>query len=92
MIKPSEKFAISENIVFRLQEDRSFILLQIEGEKIFELKEVSAFIWDMITQEKNLQEILHACSEEYESFDVKEEKSILDFISEMIEKKIITQY
>lgn len=91
MLKSDEKFTVSQNIVFRQQEDGNFILLQLEGEEIFELKDVSAFIWELITQGKNIQEILQACEDEYEAFGTEEEQSVMDFVGELVGKQIITQ-
>jgi hypothetical protein len=88
--KSSTIFNISNNIVFRKQDEEKFVLLEIEGENLFELDEVSAFIWDQISKNNNYGQIINALEDEYEDFGNDQVNETNEFLESLISKNIIS--
>jgi hypothetical protein len=83
----------SENIVFRKIEDE-YILVPIvasaaDVESIFNLNETGAAIWDKIDGKKKLGEIVGEMRAEYEDEGRQLERDAIEFISEMMEAKLV---
>jgi chloramphenicol O-acetyltransferase len=89
-LKRDTKFKISNNIVFRKQPDGNYILLEIDGDLLFKLDEVSAFIWNLLSEGNNFEQILENLNDEYEGFEKDEREDVNSFLSQLIELKIIT--
>ena len=82
-------FKISENIVYRKRDDGNFILLEIEGNRLFELNDVSASIWSHIVDGHSVKDIYEAIKEEFEVSE-SDMDDVRSFIDELIEAKVIS--
>lgn len=82
-------FEVSNNIVFRKQGEDSFVLIEIEGENIFQLNEVSASVWEGIVAGSKYGILLESLEETYEDFGKNEIAEVDSFLNDLIEKDII---
>lgn len=88
-IKASATFKVSENIVFRKQKEDSYLLLEIEGDTVFEFDKVSAHIWDSITSGLTVEEIIKSIPENFEDLDKDYQSDVMEFIESLLSSKII---
>lgn len=83
-------FHISDNIVYRKQPDGNFVLLEIEGDSLFHLDDVSAFVWDLIAEKNDYKSLVKKINDEFEDMDSKKMGEVNEFINELILKKILS--
>lgn len=90
MYLPTTTFEISKNIVFRKwEEDGHFVLIELQGDHLFELHDISAMIWEQIAENKSYQDILSVLEETYEPFGNEEVNEVNQFITQLVEKEIL---
>lgn len=89
--KASSTFQISDNIVFRKQSDGNYALLEIDGEGLFQLDDVAAFIWDKIAEGANYSTIIKSLKEDYELTGEENISDVNEFLEELIKKGIVSK-
>ena len=85
----------NENFVFRKIEDET-ILVPIKDNvgdmgSIYNLNEVAAFVWEQLDGKKNLRDIKHRLSEEYEVSAKEAEDDLSAYITQLKEIEAVTR-
>ena len=85
----------NENFVFRKIEDET-ILVPIKDNvgdmgSIYNLNEVAAFVWEQLDGQKNLRDIKHRLSDEYEVSAEKAEDDLFEYIAQLTEIEAISR-
>ncbi len=88
-LKDNTCFEVSANIVHRKLNDSGFMLIELEGNELFELHDVGGKIWEEILQGSNFREIISSLENTYEPFGVTEVGETKELLKELIKKKII---
>jgi hypothetical protein len=81
---------INSNIVWRKIDDTIFIIDPL-NEKIHELNETASIIFEMIIKNKKIDEIEKKILKEYDVDEKECRKDILDIISELKDKGVISE-
>jgi len=81
---------INSNIVWRKIDDTIFIIDPL-NEKIHELNETASIIFEMIIKNKKIDEIEKEILKEYDVDEKECRKDILDIISELKDKGVISE-
>jgi hypothetical protein len=81
---------VNSNIIWRKIDDTIFIIDPL-NEKIHELNETAAIIFEMIIKNKKFDEIEKKILKEYEVDEKECRKDILDIISELKDKGVISE-
>ena len=84
-----------ENFVFRKIEDET-ILVPLKDNvgdmgSIYNLNEVAAFVWEQLDGQKNLRDIKHRLSDEYEVSAEKAEDDLFEYIAQLTEIEAISR-
>lgn len=87
--EPNHKFFVSTNIVFRKRANDNYVLLDIEGDNLYETEPVSSFIWQKVIEKKSYKEILDDFENEYEDFGESERAEVDEFLTELITMRIL---
>lgn len=88
--QPETIFQISDNIVFRKQKNDSFVLIEVQGSKLFELNEVSAFVWNLLVEKTAYADIIEAVRKAYEDVNDQEASEVDEFLEQLMQAQIIT--
>jgi hypothetical protein len=81
---------INSNIVWRKIDDTIFIIDPL-NEKIHELNETASIIFEMIIKNKKIDEIEKKILKEYDVDEKECRKDILDIVSELKDKGVISE-
>ena len=64
--QPADRFSISDEVLSQ-EVNGETVLLDLEGESYFGLNEVGTRIWQLITAEQTVAEVLSILSDEYDA-------------------------
>ncbi|MDY6793198.1 MAG: PqqD family protein [Thermodesulfobacteriota bacterium] len=87
-ISNDTKFKTTENIAWRNVNDE-IVILNLKSGEYFTLNDVAQCIWKAITDEKSVEEIKVKIIDEYDVSHEKADREIEDFISSMIEQRLL---
>jgi hypothetical protein len=86
------RFQISNDVVFRKLEEDSYMLIELEGDALYELKDIAGVVWSAIENKQTLGEIYELLGDLYDPFGQKETQEIEDFLKDLVERKILNVF
>ena len=89
MINKDTIFKISNDLVSRELKEGEYLLIEVSGDHLFELNDVSAVVWAAIDEGKPYGEILKHVASVYEMNSTNEDE-VKHFIEELLKAKIIS--
>ena len=78
----------SGKIPWRIIEQEA-ILVDVKGGNVMQMNEVGAFIWSQINGEKSARRIIDSVCEAFEADKDRIKKDTLEFLSELLKRRII---
>jgi len=78
----------NSNTASRIIEGRAYVILPDQS-RLFQLNEVGTFIWDEISRERTVQELVKAVCDEFEVDPETAGKDVVEFLGVLAEKKLV---
>ena len=88
--QPSDRFNISDEVLSQ-EVNGETVLLDLDGESYFGLNEVGTRIWQLITAEQTVAEVLSTLSDEYDASHAQLNDDVGELLAKLADAGLVTR-
>lgn len=88
--QPSDRFNISDEVLSQ-EVNGETVLLDLDGESYFGLNEVGTRIWQLITAEQTVAEVLSILSDEYDASAEQLDNDVSELLAKLADAGLVTR-